>query len=82
MACARPCSVTEKLANFLCHPRQGSGRIDRTIKFGDDGSDPRLAITIPFLAQRSGLSRVQQHLLLQSQWRDGVARKTNPLLAT
>ena len=51
MARARPRSVTETLANFLCHPRQGSGRIDVTTELGDDGSDPRLVVAIHCLAE-------------------------------
>ena len=62
VACARPCSVTETLANFLCHPRQGSGRIDVATELGDDGSDPRLAVAIHFLAERGDLNRIRRHL--------------------
>jgi hypothetical protein len=51
VARARPRSVTETLANFLCHPRQGSGRIDVTTELGDDGSDPRLVVAIHCLAE-------------------------------
>lgn len=43
--------VTETLANFLCHPRQGSGRIDVATELGDDGSDPRLVVAIHCLAE-------------------------------
>jgi hypothetical protein len=38
-------------ANFLCHPRQGSGRIDVATELGDDGSDPRLVVAIHCLAE-------------------------------
>jgi hypothetical protein len=83
VACARPCSVTETLANFLCHPRQGSGRIDVATELGDDGSDPRLVVAVHFLAQRGSFNRVQWRLLLglatisekQLHRLDGGARK-------
>ena len=48
----RPAVLGDR-ANFLCHPRQGSGRIDVATELGDDGSDPRLVVAIHWVVSRS-----------------------------
>ena len=60
VACARPCSVTETLANFLCHPRQGSGRIDVATELGDDGVDAAFVVH-PLGGERYNLSCFRWH---------------------